>query len=163
MVQVVGTNSLRVLRNTHILGFPGESALQGDDCTLFYACGRTVTAFTMAMERSLRQRRNLAKYTIGSQVRHRVYGFRGVVFDVDPEFNNTEEWYQSIPVEVRPRKDQPFYHLFAESAESSPYVAYVSEQNLVPDDDDDPITHPEMGDYFDGMEEGRYRPRLLLN
>ena len=112
----------------------------------------------------MRQQDNNAKFTIGAPVRHRVYGFRGVVFDVDPEFSNTEEWYQSIPVDVRPRKDQPFYHLFAESNESSPYIAYVSEQNLVPDEDDEPISHPEMVDYFEGQEEdGRYMPRLLLN
>ena len=115
------------------------------------------------MTRMRNQANNLAKFTIGSQVRHRIYGFRGVVFDVDPEFNNTEEWYQSIPAEVRPRKDQPYYHLFAESTEQSPYIAYVSEQNLVQDDDDEPICHPEMVDYFDGLEEGRYVPRILLN
>ena len=72
----------------------------------------------------------IAKFTIGQVVRHRVFPFRGVIFDIDPVFNNTEEWYQSIPAEVRPRKDQPFYHLFAENAETE-YVAYVSEQNLL--------------------------------
>lgn len=112
---------------------------------------------------SVKRLKNSAKYTIGEQVRHRIYGFRGVVFDVDPEFSNTDEWYQSIPPESRPRKDQPFYHLFAESTEQSPYVAYVSEQNLVPDKDDDPISHPEMVEYFDGLEDGRYVPRMLLN
>lgn len=111
----------------------------------------------------MKRQRNTAKFTIGEQVRHRIYGFRGVVFDVDPEFSNSDEWYQSIPAESRPRKDQPFYHLFAESTEHSPYVAYVSEQNLVPDEDDDPISHPEMFDYFDGHEDGRYVPRMLLN
>ncbi|NBS01202.1 MAG: heat shock protein HspQ, partial [Rhizobiales bacterium] len=73
-----------------------------------------------------------AKYAIGDIVRHRVYSFRGVIFDVDPTFSNSEEWYNSIPEEVRPTKDQPFYHLFAENAETE-YVAYVSEQNLLPD------------------------------
>jgi len=73
-----------------------------------------------------------AKYAIGDIVRHRIYSFRGVVFDVDPTFSNSEEWYNSIPEEVRPTKDQPFYHLFAENAETE-YVAYVSEQNLLPD------------------------------
>ncbi|WNK01349.1 heat shock protein HspQ [Thalassospiraceae bacterium LMO-JJ14] len=111
----------------------------------------------------MKRLKNTAKYTIGEQVRHRIYGFRGVVFDVDPEFANTDEWYQSIPAESRPRKDQPFYHLFAESTEQSPYVAYVSEQNLVRDEDDDPISHPEMVDYFDTLEDGRYVPRMLLN
>ena len=71
-----------------------------------------------------------AKYQIGQVVRHRVFPFRGVIFDVDPEFSNTEEWWNSIPAEVRPSRDQPFYHLYAENSESA-YVAYVSEQNLV--------------------------------
>ncbi len=104
-----------------------------------------------------------AKYSIGRSVKHRIYGFRGVIFDVDPEFSNTDEWYNSIPAEVRPRKDQPFYHLFAESTEQAPYIAYVSEQNLIPDDDDEPIDHPEMFDYFEPGEDGNYVPRLLLN
>ena len=82
--------------------------------------------------------RRTAKFPIGLPVRHRIYGFRGVIFDVDAEFNNTEEWYGSIPEEVRPRKDQPFYHLFAETAERQPYIAYVSEQNLVAEDGDEP-------------------------
>ena len=78
-------------------------------------------------------RLRIAKYTIGAVVKHRVYPFRGVVFDIDPVFNNTDEWYEAIPPEIRPRKDQPFYHLFAENAETE-YVAYVSEQNLLPDE-----------------------------
>lgn len=105
----------------------------------------------------------MAKFAIGSQVKHRIYGFRGVIFDVDPEFSNTEEWYDSIPADVRPRKNQPFYHLFAESTEQSPYIAYVSEQNLVPDDDDEPICHPDMIEYFDSSEDGNYVPRILMN
>ncbi len=74
-----------------------------------------------------------AKFQIGQIVRHRVFSFRGVIFDIDPEFNNTEEWWLSIPEDVRPHKDQPFYHLLAENSESE-YVAYVSEQNLLPDE-----------------------------
>lgn len=84
-----------------------------------------------------------AKYGIGDVVRHRVYPFRGVVFDVDPEFANTDEWWNSIPAELRPSKDQPFYHLFAENAETE-YVAYVSEQNLVPDKSGEPVRHPQV-------------------
>jgi heat shock protein HspQ len=104
-----------------------------------------------------------AKYTIGQVVRHRVYPFRGVVFDIDPLFSNTEEWYQSIPAEVRPHKDQPYYHLFAENAETE-YVAYVSEQNLLPDDSGEPIRHPQVAEIFDRDDEGGYRPRnSLLN
>lgn len=97
-----------------------------------------------------------ARFFIGQIVRHRIFPFRGVIFDVDPEFNNTEEWYQSIPVDVRPRKDQPFYHLFAENAESE-YVAYVSEQNLVPDETAQPVRHPQVTEMFDGPEDGVYR------
>ncbi|MFQ5763569.1 MAG: heat shock protein HspQ [Rhodospirillales bacterium] len=107
--------------------------------------------------------RAVAKFHIGMPVRHRIYGFRGVVFDVDPIFDNTEEWYQSIPEEVRPRKNQPFYHLFAETPERSPYIAYVSEQNLVEDDDPDPIHHPAIDEYFEGMRDGRFVVRGKMN
>ena len=104
-----------------------------------------------------------AKFHIGMPVRHRIYGFRGVVFDVDPEFDNSEEWYESIPAEVRPKKDQPFYHLFAETPENAPYIAYVSEQNLEADQDPDPIRHPDMDDYFDGFDDGSFVVRSKMN
>jgi heat shock protein HspQ len=99
-----------------------------------------------------------AKYKIGQVVKHRLHSFRGVVFDIDPEFNNTAEWWESIPAEVRPRKDQPFYHLFAENAETE-YVAYVSEQNLLPDTSGTPIRHPQVAQEFVRDEAGAYRPR----
>jgi len=99
-----------------------------------------------------------AKFRIGQIVRHRVYPFRGIVFDVDPSFNNTEEWYEAIPAEIRPAKDQPFYHLLAENAESE-YIAYVSEQNLVPDTSGEPLRHPELDERFDSDETGGYRAR----
>lgn len=101
-----------------------------------------------------------SKFRIGDIVRHRVYPFRGVIYDVDPEFNNTEEWWQSIPAEIRPRKDQPYYHLLAENAETT-YVAYVSEQNLLPDESGDPVSHPEVKTMFSGLEDGRYVIRNL--
>ena len=100
----------------------------------------------------------VAKFTIGDIVRHRFFPFRGVIFDVDPEFSNTDEWWESIPEEVRPRKDQPFYHLLAENAETT-YIAYVSEQNLLIDESGDPISHPQVSDIFDGLEGGRYTMR----
>jgi heat shock protein HspQ len=104
-----------------------------------------------------------AKFTIGQVVRHRLFPFRGVVFDIDPEFDNTEEWWLSIPEEVRPHKDQPFYHLFAENAETE-YIAYVSEQNLLPDNSGEPIRHPQVAEIFKKDENGSYRPRDdLLN
>jgi heat shock protein HspQ len=99
-----------------------------------------------------------AKFRIGQVVKHRVYPFRGVIFDVDPIFANTEEWYQSIPAEIRPSKDQPFYHLLAENAEST-YIAYVSEQNLLPDETGKPIGHPQVEDLFDEFKNGGYKPR----
>lgn len=99
-----------------------------------------------------------AKYGIGDVVRHRIYPFRGVVFDVDPSFSNTEEWYNSIPEEVRPSRDQPFYHLFAENAESE-YIAYVSEQNLLPDTSIEPVRHPQIDEIFERDDEGRYHAK----
>jgi heat shock protein HspQ len=87
------------------------------------------------------------QFAIGQVVRHRVYPFRGVIVDVDSEFNNSEEWWQSIPEEIRPRKDQPYYHLLAENEETA-YVAYVSEQNLLIDDSGKPVNHPEVGQVF---------------
>lgn len=102
-----------------------------------------------------------AKFRIGEVVRHRVYPFRGVVFDVDPEFSNSEEWYQSIPEDIRPRKDQPFYHLLAEN-EKTTYIAYVSEQNLLVDDSREPVNHPMVDELFDGQDAGHYRPRRGL-
>ena len=100
----------------------------------------------------------LAKFTIGQVVRHRVYPFRGVIFDVDPSFSNTEEYWLSIPEHIRPAKDQPFYHLLAENAESY-YVAYVSEQNLLPDMSGEPVGHPQISQLFNELEGGRYKPR----
>jgi len=96
-----------------------------------------------------------ARFAIGDVVRHRLLEFRGVVFDVDPVFANSEEWYQAIPEDVRPSKDQPFYHLLAENAENS-YVAYVSQQNLEPDESDEPVYHPAIPGIFDGFRDGRY-------
>ena len=90
----------------------------------------------------------VAKFPIGAVVKHRLFPFRGVVFDIDPVFANTEEWYNAIPAEVRPRKDQPFYHLFAENAETE-YVAYVSEQNLLPDESGEPVRHPQVKQVFE--------------
>jgi heat shock protein HspQ len=95
------------------------------------------------------EKARVARFTIGQVVKHRIFPFRGVIFDVDPVFNNTDEWWQAIPEDVRPRKDQPYYHLFAENAESE-YIAYVSEQNLIPDNSDEPLRHPEIREFFSG-------------
>ena len=103
----------------------------------------------------------VAKFCIGQVVKHRIFPFRGVVFDIDPIFSNTEEWWEAIPAEVRPDKDQPFYHLFAENAETE-YVAYVSEQNLLVDDSVEPIRHPQVAETFVKDKKGAYRPRDLV-
>lgn len=99
-----------------------------------------------------------AKFQIGQVVKHRLFSFRGVIFDIDPEFSNTEEWWESIPAEIRPSKDQPFYHLFAENDDSE-YIAYVSEQNLLPDTSGKPVRHPDIADVFERDDSGNYRPR----
>jgi heat shock protein HspQ len=106
-------------------------------------------------------RERAAKYAIGQVVRHRVYPFRGIVFDVDPIFANTEEWWLAIPEEIRPSKDQPFYHLLAQNAETE-YVAYVSEQNLLPDNSDEPLRHPAVKEVFVRDDRGGYRIRAAI-
>lgn len=109
--------------------------------------------------------KGLAKFHIGQSVQHRKFGFQGVIFDVDPEFANTDEWYEAIPADVRPRKDQPFYHLFAVNpADNSPYVAYVSEQNLIPMPDGEEVAHPQLEEYFEGRQNGQWVvPRDRIN
>ena len=99
-----------------------------------------------------------ARFSIGDVVRHRMFDFRGVIFDIDPVFANSEEWYQAIPEEIRPAKDQPYYHLLAENQESS-YIAYVSQQNLLPDTLGEPVDHPAIAGMFEPFDKGRYRLR----
>ena len=100
-----------------------------------------------------------AKFTLGEIVRHKVFPFRGVVIDVDPEYANTEEWWNAIPAEIRPERDQPFYHLLAENEETE-YVAYVSEQNLLDDETGEPIRHPQIREFFEGFDSKNSRYRL---
>ncbi|MXP14681.1 heat shock protein HspQ [Altererythrobacter confluentis] len=102
-----------------------------------------------------------ARFAIGDVVRHRMFDFRGVIFDIDPVFANSDEWYESIPKELRPKREQPFYHLLAENEESS-YVAYVSQQNLLGDADGGPVDHPTVAELFGDFEDGRYRMRRSL-
>ncbi|MEP5938359.1 MAG: heat shock protein HspQ [Erythrobacter sp.] len=102
-----------------------------------------------------------ARFGIGDVVRHRMFDFRGVIFDIDPVFANSEEWYSSIPEDIRPRREQPFYHLLAENEESS-YVAYVSQQNLLADAEGGPVDHPNVDELFEQFKDGRYRMRRAL-
>jgi len=99
-----------------------------------------------------------AKFRIGQIVKHRIFPFRGVIFDVDPVYANSEEWWNAIPEQVRPSKDQPFYHLLAENDETE-YVAYVSEQNLLIDDSDNPVRHPQLNEFFEAQVDGVYKPK----
>jgi heat shock protein HspQ len=99
-----------------------------------------------------------AKFHIGQIVKHRIFPFRGVIFDVDPVYANTDEWWNAIPEQVRPSKDQPFYHLLAENDETE-YVAYVSEQNLLVDDSDSPVRHPQLNEFFEAPVDGVYKPK----
>ncbi|WP_079637384.1 heat shock protein HspQ [Sphingopyxis flava] len=101
-----------------------------------------------------------ARFAPGDIVRHRMFDFRGVVFDVDPVFANSEEWYQAIPEAIRPSKQQPYYHLLAENEDSS-YIAYVSQQNLVADSEHGPVDHPQIEAMFEGLDKGRYRLRAI--
>jgi heat shock protein HspQ len=101
-----------------------------------------------------------ATFAPGDIVRHRMFDFRGVVFDIDPVFANSDEWYEAIPEEIRPAKEQPYYHLLAENGDSS-YIAYVSQQNLVPDAEGGPIDHPQIEAMFEGLNDGRYRVRAI--
>ena len=101
-----------------------------------------------------------AKFQLGQVVKHKFYAFRGVVFDIDPTFSNTEDWWLSIPEEIRPLKDQPYYHLLAEN-EDTEYVAYVSEQNLISDISGEPIKHPQVSELFDDLEGGIYRSKAV--
>ena len=120
---------------------------------LFFSpqAGRTIDA----------PRRIRTRFAIGDVVRHRLFDFRGVIFDIDPVFANSEEWYDSIPEDIRPDRDQPFYHLLAESDDNS-YVAYVSQQNLISDSGAGPVYHPEVRDFFERFENGRYQMQRKL-
>lgn len=97
--------------------------------------------------------RRRAKFQIGQVVQHRLFDFRGVIFDVDPVFANTDEWYEAIPEDMRPSKDQPYYHLFAEN-DRTHYVAYVSEGNLLVDETDKPVEHPDIPTFFEETSAG---------
>ncbi len=112
----------------------------------------------MKVARLMQNEFKIAKFRLGQVVRHRFYPFRGVIFDIDPIFDNTEEWWLSIPEDIRPNKDQPFYHLLAENGETD-YIAYVSEQNLLPDQSGEPIRHPQLSEIFGELENGVYRFR----
>ncbi len=106
--------------------------------------------------------RRQARFQIGQVVKHRLFDFRGVIFDVDPVFANSDEWYEAIPEHLRPSKDQPYYHLFAEN-DKTHYVAYVSEGNLLVDDSDQPVSHPDIPYVLDRTDDGYALKRKQAN
>jgi heat shock protein HspQ len=131
----------------------------GGSNACFARCSAYLTkARDLFGKRLKEEKMQTAKFSIGQVVRHKLFPFRGVIFDVDPEFSNSEEWLTSIPEPIRPSREQPFYHLFAENSDSH-YVAYVSEQNLAVDDTGEPVDHPQIELLFDESEDGGYKLR----
>jgi heat shock protein HspQ len=131
---------------------------KGSAANFSVACAKTIRTTKDANGALKTMKVTHSKFNIGAIVRHRHFDFRGVIFDIDPEFANTDDWYEAIPADRRPRKDQPFYHLLAENPDSY-YVAYVSEQNLVDDQENGEVGHPLVADYFDDLGDGNYKPR----
>ena len=96
-----------------------------------------------------------ARFSIGELVHHRLFAYRGVVYDVDPVFSASEEWYRKV-ARTRPPKDQPWYRVLVHGAR---HVTYVAERNLERDDSGDPIQHPGIPILFDRFEGGAYVPK----
>lgn len=143
-------------------GISGIHRLRGIIPSLYPSNMERTQFFSLQAGRTIEMpRHSSARFSIGQVVRHRTFDVRGVVFDIDPVFANSEEWYQSIPEAVRPRREQPYYHLLAENDESS-YLAYVSQQNLLADIDGGPVDHPQVSELFEDYANGRYRMRRGL-
>ncbi|NQZ97722.1 MAG: heat shock protein HspQ [Myxococcales bacterium] len=100
-----------------------------------------------------------AKFHVGQLVHHRLFGYRGVVFDADPVFMGSDEWYEQV-ARSRPSKEAPWYHVLVHDAQ---HTTYVAERNLEPDDRDEPIRHPLLDQLFDQFEDGRYRRDTSVN
>jgi heat shock protein HspQ len=150
-----------LIRNARAAGLSGQGP-QTVSLTAAWQSGQSCAKGVNKIQGNTLMQTTHAKYHIGQVLRHRKHPFRGVVFDVDAMFSNTDEWYDNIPEDSRPSKDQPFYHLLAENGQSY-YVAYVSEQNLVPDETGEPVDHPDLGDLFGDFEDGRYPVTVQLN
>ena len=93
------------------------------------------------------------RFSVGELIHHRLFDYRGVIVDVDPNFQGSDEWYESV-ARSRPPKDQPWYHVLVDGSEHSTYVA---ERNLEADELLQPITHPSLGHFFSAFEHDRYR------
>lgn len=93
------------------------------------------------------------RFSIGQQVIHRLFDYRGLIFDVDLEFSGTEEWYETM-AKSRPPKDAPWYHVLVHGAD---HTTYVAERNLMRYEGEDYIDHPLLHELFDGFDSGVYR------
>lgn len=101
-----------------------------------------------------------AKFTVGQIVEHKLFGYRGLVFDVDPVFSSSEDWYEQM-ARSRPPKDAPWYHVLVDGAD---HVTYVAERNLeTAENTDDPIEHPLLGEFFASGAPQGYTPRGTVN
>ena len=100
-----------------------------------------------------------ARFQVGQPVSHKIFDYRGVIFDVDATFQSTDEWYDTM-ARTRPPKDEPWYHVFVHDAE---HTTYVAERNLEPDLTGEPIKHPALTQIFDELKDGIYRRRRQVN
>ncbi|MBT6273680.1 MAG: heat shock protein HspQ [Chromatiales bacterium] len=92
-----------------------------------------------------------AAFAIGIVICHQRFGYRGVIVDVDAVFSGSDQWYEQV-ARSRPPKDRPWYHVLVDGGQRT----YVAERHLVDDPSGHPVSHPELLDYFDAYEDGRY-------
>lgn len=100
-----------------------------------------------------------AKFFVGALIHHHLFDYRGVIFDVDPQFQGSAAWYAQM-ARSRPPRDEPWYHVLVHDAM---HTTYVAEQNLDADATGAPIRHPLLEEFFDGFEDGRYCTRRRAN
>jgi heat shock protein HspQ len=100
-----------------------------------------------------------ARFSIGEVVEHRLFGYRGVIIDVDPDFRGTDDWYETMALSQPPR-DKPWYHVLPHGAE---HQTYVAERNLEPDTSGQPVQHALLDAYFSSFSGGRYISDTLVN
>lgn len=100
-----------------------------------------------------------AGFTIGQIIHHRLFDYRGVIFDVDPVFQGDEEWYQNV-ARTRPPRDRPWYHVLVDGDYR---ITYVAERNLESDDSGNPVHHPALNEFFTAFDNGSYVSRKRNN
>ena len=100
-----------------------------------------------------------AEFRIGQVIRHLRFDYIGVIFDIDPSFAGTEEWYEKV-ARSRPPKDKPWYHVLVDGAE---HTTYVAERHLAPAEPPRPIAHALVDHLFGSFDGEGYRPRQPVN